>query len=208
MLNYVISVQKVRVYALYLLIFLIIIAPLYGLQYYVYPQVPKLGNLFNTLSITPPSNLPKLEIIGFITPLLISIALILYIIKIKRTRIGKTGTLTLFAGIIITTASFFLPLTPINKFGASLNILLVSLVTLNITYHLYKKDYKLALPLAYVLGFLTSAVSDITSTFGSAHFIGTFGGYGLLDGDFLMPLALALAVVIMRKLEMRKEHPI
>jgi hypothetical protein len=73
---------------------------------------------------------------------------------------------------------------------------------------LKSNDPKLIVPIAYVLGAVTSALSDVILYASSAPTKGMvmiLGAYGLLDGDFIMPIAFMLASFLLIKIRNRKK---
>ena len=151
----------------------------------------------------------SINIIGFLIPLFVTILLILYIIFKQKTRVKEinanssiawVGIGLLWTFIILLSLNYRLIV--INSGGSGTSIPLFALVLIILLYYIIKENYRQALLLAYILGFLLGASSDFISTFGIAHLSsGIWGGGTFLDGDFYIPLILVIFVLITEKLE-------
>lgn len=145
----------------------------------------------------------KLDLVGFIVPFLISLFLLIVILCfmiLRRSNLRFTyyDLIFLIVWMITIALSFFIPTIKTKNNGAGFSVPLLTLAPLIIAYHLVEdEDYKLILPLAWIIGFLVGAFSDIISTFGVNPLIGgVWGGGGLFDLDMLIPIILTLSVLI------------
>ena len=153
----------------------------------------------------------SINLIGFIIPLFVTILLIFYIFKQKRVKEVNSNSFIAWVGIgllwiFIIFLSLNFKLILINSRGSGTSTPLFALVLIILFYYSYKNNYRQALPLAYILGFLLGASSDFISTFGIVHISsGIWGGGAFLDVDFYIPLILVIYVLITEKLEKKHE---
>ncbi len=85
-------------------------------------------------------------------------------------------------------------------YGSGSNALLWVVAVLWLAWIVNAGNAKAAVCLSYPLGFLVGAVSDITAFIIYGPGYSLFGGYGLLDGDFVIPLALLVSTLITVKI--------
>lgn len=144
--------------------------------------------------------------IGLLIPMAISLWLIAKrILPLKNVKIGPMKVLALLLLIALTALSlqykFLLAASTVDGetgMGTSVPILLLFFAI--VAYYTYKRNYKVALPLSYVLGFLAGILSDAISAFGPYHSNTlVWGGGGLADADFLLPLVFYGTVWFMMK---------
>jgi hypothetical protein len=156
-----------------------------------------------------------INLIGFVIPAIITLVLFIYIIFTQRKRISQINAKSLAAILGITLLWLFIIflslnylLIGINNVGSETSLPILLLVSAILLYYVaYKRDYKLSLPLSYILGFLLGASSDFIGTFGIVHLSsGIWGGGAFLDGDFYIPLILVISILITKKLEKRNEE--
>ena len=197
----------------YLILLALVAAPLFLLQVYTSHFTGYVTATENFSFMPPYTEGLAINYLGAILPLLISIPLAIYIRhKVHALFEGRFKKLTaaflilyVIVGILsikypltisISTGSGLLPL----EFVAGLYIFCVSLLD--------SRNPKLIVPIVYALGAVTSVLSDLILYASTAPINGTVlivGGYGLLDGDFIMPIAFMLAsLLLMKILERRK----
>ena len=167
-------------------------------QLLVYPIFPSFGILMLTLRTG--TILPglyggfRINYIGFIIPLIISavLAAVAYRKGIAFNNVDKA-----FVALFVIGAALSLVFKPIEAIrqGTGIDVPMMLIVALWMMYFVYKRRYAAGVPLSYALLFLVSALSDTLSV---GRFIGgvTFGGFGILDGDFLLPLSILIAMYI------------
>ncbi len=192
----------------YLILLALVAAPLFLLQVYTSRFTGYVTSTEN-LSFTPPyiTGL-AINYLGAILPLLISIPLVVYIRrKVHVLSEGRFKNLTIIflilyviVGIMsikfpltisISTGSGLLPL----EFVAGLYLFCISLLD--------SHEPKLIVPIAYAVGAVTSVLSDLILYASTAPINGMVlivGGYGLLDGDFIMPIVFMLASLLLMKI--------
>ena len=192
----------------YLILLALVAAPLFLLQVYTSRFTGYVTSTEN-LSFTPPyiTGL-AINYLGAILPLLISIPLVVYIRrKVHVLSEGRFKNLTIIflilyviVGIMsikfpltisISTGSGLLPL----EFVAGLYLFCISLLD--------SHEPKLIVPIAYAVGAVTSVLSDLILYASTAPINGMVlivGGYGLLDGDFIMPIVFMLASFLLMKI--------
>ena len=167
-------------------------------QLLVYPIFPSFGVLMLTLrsgTIFPGFYGGfRINYVGFIIPLIISaiFAAIAYKRGLNVNGIDKFFAALLAAGAVLSLV--FKPIEAIRQ-GTGIDVPMLLIVALWMMYFVYKRRYAAGIPLSYAILFLVSALSDTLSI---GRFIGgvTFGGYGILDGDFLLPLSILIAMYI------------
>lgn len=144
----------------------------------------------------------QLDIIGFIIPLTISIYFILSMFNEthdEKKNFFKSREVGLFllVSVVFAIISYVLKLTPQMTSGsASLNNYYLVLILLFIAYYDTKSPNILRPKLLYFLGFLCAVFSDITT-----HTWLIWGGLGLFDLDFIMPIAFVLGFLIVKWLQ-------
>ncbi|TRZ49306.1 hypothetical protein D4S03_08470 [bacterium] len=184
----------------FLCVFVFLFISISSIGNYAFASFPEWKAAFSGLSIPTPSTAILLNLIGFVYPLILSAYFLGVIIKI-RPEIGRRERIFFGAGVVLFLASLLLPLTYVDGGGARVNVFMLTLATLVAGYYVMKKDYFLAAPVSYCLGFLGGLVSDITAVFGPAHFYGVLGGLSFFDIDLLFPACLFVAVLIVRKIQ-------
>ncbi|MEM3841613.1 MAG: DUF1614 domain-containing protein [Candidatus Micrarchaeaceae archaeon] len=141
--------------------------------------------------------------IGFIIPLAISLMLLAYL---ARQRIEWRKADRFWGACIVAVALLSIIFKPIETvgLGTGIDVPLLAFVILWLTYQLVLGRNSIAAPLAYVMVFLTAALSDMLAI---GKFPGgiTFGGYGILDGDFLLPLVTALSIYFAGMIDKRRQ---
>lgn len=146
----------------------------------------------------------RLNYFGFIIPLSASVVFIAVYLTGRGFQITAKEWLVFIVPFIIGNLMPFITNVGLSKFstGSGTNIWLWLVAVLWIGY-LVMSEKRDALFLSYPIGFFIGAVSDMGAfiKFGPAYSI--FGGYGLLDGDFIIPLALFISVWVAEKVEKR-----
>ncbi|OJI08090.1 MAG: hypothetical protein BK997_01120 [Candidatus Micrarchaeum sp. ARMAN-1] len=147
-------------------------------------------------------NLFSINLIGFVIPAIISLFMLISIMRrFHNAKLSKPVIFSVFVWIFIIIISLMIKLLYTSNTGSGTSVPIFALTLLIILYYLYKKNYTLVVPLSYLTGFLLGASSDFISTFGpyGLHKM-VWGGGAILDGDFLIPLALFIAVLLVKKL--------
>jgi hypothetical protein len=148
-----------------------------------------------------------INIVGFGIPLCISLILALKIILIDKIKIGPAGLWTIALWAVLVVLSLYLPISNVYAGFAGTNVPITLLFNANLFYHIHKKNYKSLFSLSYVLGFLAAFSSDFVSTFGIVKVAGAvWGGAGLVDADFLIPIVMMLTVMFVRKWQIRQKE--
>lgn len=149
----------------------------------------------------------SINIIGFVIPLSISLILIFKMALIDKVEIGTVGLWTIVSGIALLVLSLWLPISNVHAQYAAMNVPIMAVALINLFYHVYKKDYKLAMSISYVLGFLAAFSSDFVATFGIVKTAGgVWGGAGLVDGDFLIPIIIVLTVLLIKRWQIGQKN--
>ncbi|MGC9145810.1 MAG: hypothetical protein ACP5GS_06860 [Nitrososphaeria archaeon] len=147
----------------------------------------------------------RLNYFGFIIPLLLSVVLIAAYLMKRGFHVTAKEWLLFIVSFIFGGLIPFITNVGLYKFstGGSTNIWLWLFAVLWVSY-LFMLGKEDAIYLSYPIGFLVGAISDIGAfiKFGPAYSI--FGGYGLLDGDFIVPLALSISLLVAWKIEKRQ----
>ena len=167
-------------------------------QLLVYPIFPSFGILMLTLRTG--TILPglyggfRINYVGFVIPLIISavLASIAYRKGWAVNNVDKAFIVLLALGAVLSLV--FKPIEAIRQ-GTGIDVPMLLIVALWMMYFVYKRRYAAGIPLSYALLFLVSVLSDTLSI---GRFVGgvTFGGFGILDGDFLLPLSILIAMCI------------
>ena len=167
-------------------------------QLLVYPIFPSFGILMLTLRTG--TILPglyggfRINYVGFVIPLIISavLASIAYRKGWAVNNVDKAFIVLLALGAVLSLV--FKPIEAIRQ-GTGIDVPMLLIVALWMMYFVYKRRYAAGIPLSYALLFLVSVLSDTLSI---GRFVGgvTFGGFGILDGDFLLPLSILIAMYI------------
>jgi hypothetical protein len=193
--------EKALLYGIYFIFFAVFCVLLLGvvifLRNYIFEALPSLENWFKLLSIPASMSAIQLNIVGFIIPLIVALYCAQHILRLKENSFGMIEMIFLLSGILIVVISLGFPITPTDPMGTHDNPFLLLLTLIIIPYYIFKDRHELVLPLAYLLGFLDGALSDITATLGPVHFLGIFGGSGIFDLDFTLPLILMLIAWIL-----------
>jgi hypothetical protein len=156
--------------------------------------------LINLERITTPirGNVPGLNLIGYIIPLLISLTIIALSIRnlsprdlYSRFMYYKWWLLAATLAIVI---SFLIPnLSESGRTDYPLTIVVAGFAAI----YLRRGGLADKAISCFALGYLVGFVSDLQS---QVFFTGFFGGGGFLDGDFILPVFLCLAALISRPL--------
>ena len=167
-------------------------------QLLVYPIFPSFGILMLTLRTG--TILPglyggfRINYVGFVIPLIISavLASIAYRKGWAVNNVDKAFIVLLALGAVLSLV--FKPIEAIRQ-GTGIDVPMLLIVALWMMYFVYKRRYAAGIPLSYALLFLVSVLSDTLSI---GRFVGgvTFGGFGILDGDFLLPLSILVAMYL------------
>jgi hypothetical protein len=200
--------EKVLLYGIYFIFFAVFCVLLLGVvilvRNYILESFPSLVTGFKLLS-TPELVSIQLNIVGFIIPLIVSFYCIQRIFRMKEIRFGMPEMFFLLTGILILVLSFGFSLTPTDPMGTHDNPFLLLLTLIIIPYYIFRNMDDLVLPLAYTLGFLDGIMSDVTAMLGPAHFVGIFGGSGIFDLDFALPLILVFVARILINAKLDKQ---
>jgi hypothetical protein len=174
------------------------------MQLVIYGLLPKLGIFMISLKT---GNLAPgfyggfaINYVGFIVPLVVSIALLTSLSLKRRSKLGKLDAFFIVAIVIVLALS--IPTRPIESvgLGSGMDVPLLLVVVLWLTALIIKRNYTAGLPLSYTMIFFTAAASDMLAI---GRFKGgvTFGGFGILDGDFLLPLATLLSMYLAMRID-------
>ncbi|MCL4344345.1 MAG: hypothetical protein JRN26_04355 [Nitrososphaerota archaeon] len=161
-----------------------------------------LGIVFVRLHTSPIYSSITLNYLGFVLPLLGSGFFLGLYYKI-RAFVSLKQSAALILALAIAAAIPFVPHLPIVLkvgYGSGSNALLWIVVVLWLAWIVNSGNTKAAIYLSYPLGFLVGAVSDITAFIIYGPGYSLFGGLGLLDGDFAIPLALLVSTLITVKI--------
>lgn len=143
---------------------------------------------------------PGLNIIGFVIPLIL--AMLISLISLKREKLDWNSFRSIIsshlgwylASIVAIGISFFLPsLSATGRTDYPFAIVIVVYLAIN----LRSGSLTQTTLSSFVFGYLIGLVSDLQS---QLFFTGYFGGGGLLDGDFMLPVFLCLATIVSRLL--------
>ena len=153
----------------------------------------------------------SLNLLGFLFPLAVSVVL-----SIKAFRIHSPKGCGLFRYSIIILAIFLIldtlygmfsgnQLKPIYKSGGGPNIPALFIVPIFVAIWIAMDARKIGHLITYVFGFLIGVVSDVE---GIPHLIKStvFGGNGILDLDFVLPILLSLSFVLAFKMSSKYSH--
>ena len=167
-------------------------------QLLVYPIFPSFGILMLTLRTG--TILPglyggfRINYVGFVIPMIISavLAAIAYRRGWDINNVDKAFIALFAIGAVLSLV--FKPIEAIRQ-GTGIDVPMMLIVALWMMYFVYKRRYAAGIPLSYALLFLVSVLSDTLSV---GRFISgvTFGGFGILDGDFLLPLSILVAMYL------------
>jgi hypothetical protein len=187
----------------YLIILALIATPLFLFQVYT-SHFPGYVAATENLSIAVPYSNIRLDYLGFILPLAISIPLIVLIRKEAHVLFeGRLKKITLAFAVLYAAVgllSLKYPLMVTISTGSGLLPLEVLAGVYIFCISISKPDMpRLIAPTAYILGAVTGALSDMILTVASPPIQGVWilGAYGLLDGDFIMPLAFLLTSLLL-----------
>jgi hypothetical protein len=145
------------------------------------------------VSIPLYGNIPGLDILGFLTPLLIT--LLIGAIELRNAKLSfRNFRRHIFryrwwfvASLIAVLISFLVPaLSASGHTDYPLAVVVVTLVAVN----LGRGNLRNKMLSSFVLGYLVGFISDLQS---QVFFTGYFGGGGWVDGDFMLPIFLCLA---------------
>lgn len=135
---------------------------------------------------------------GFILPAVLAAASSLHLRQShalgQRAGLGRGWRLLAGATAVSVVLSLFLPRELLfRSFGGTDPILALSLL-LFLSYLVWRGEARLAVRLAFPLGFMLGLVSDLESL----RFIyeGVFGGNGFFDGDFMEPVAMFFSALV------------
>jgi hypothetical protein len=142
----------------------------------------------------------KLDYVGFFLPATVSLFCVIHILQKKRV-LGMPEKLFLAVGVLIVLLSIIVPSINPAGYETQINLPLAALLLVVIAFYIFKNNYELALPLAYLLGFTVGFLSDILPVITLQTSSGIFGGGGIYDGIFVLPLCLVVGVWVMKLLE-------
>lgn len=149
---------------------------------------------------TPPIWMVRLDYVGFFVPLLFSLLLTARFLMSYPTKSSRSSWIGL--GIVLAFSLIFslvaFELRSMTKYGGGINLLALFAIVGFLSYLAWIPSRREGYYLAYPLGFLPGAISDFESL---THLksITVFGGLGLLDGDFVLPILYLLAFVLLLK---------
>ncbi len=189
--------------ATFLLVFLPFIA-LIGSFLLVQLLVPRSLRIFQRrLYISPPIvDGIHLSGLGFIVPLILAV-LSLWFFRKELTiqhpenskRVGKASMIFIILASVSAASSLILPQRLLFRPFGGTDYPLALIIVGYVSYLVFARESRLAVRIAYAIGFLLGFVSDLESlrfiTNGSI-----FGGLGVFDGDFLEPLAMVCATFV------------
>lgn len=154
-----------------------------------------------------PGTLIRLDYIGFIFPLLVTVA---FIIKYVRTKPGVASKWVTLGVVILLCfdliySSFYHQLRIIGEHSGSFDIMAAFTVLVYIGYIVWINSYKEGLMKAYIFGFLIGLISDLESI---RYLKSTtvFGGGGILDADFMFPLIIQVSFILTFRLQDKKNE--
>jgi hypothetical protein len=197
----------------YLILIALVATPLFLLQVYT-SRFAGYVTATENFSFPPPyTNGLEINYLGAILPLLISIPLAVYIRRrvhaLFKRRFKNLTILFLLLYAIVGMLSIKYPLIVSISTGSGLLSLefVAGLYTFCIIL-LNPNDPKLVIPTAYISSAVTGVLSDLILYVVSAPTNGMVlivGGYGLLDGDFIMPIAFMLASLLLMEIMRRRK---
>jgi hypothetical protein len=139
----------------------------------------------------------KIDIFGFCIPFAVSIIFAILAYRF-RPSFPKLITLLFILGILLSAVlPTYIPIlqyVQINV-GAGINWATIFVIILYIFYINHKGTYKFNCLISYPLGFIIGAISDISGLLRLSS-SATFGGAGIVDGDFMFPIFLFFSVTI------------
>ena len=139
----------------------------------------------------------RINYIGFALPLVISLSLLFYMVTGIRTKMENIDKAFAAAFVLVAAISLITKPISILSTGAGMDVPLLTIAVIWILTFIIRREYTYGIPFAYVMVFLTSALSDVLAIGGFNNGV-TFGGLGVMDGDFLLPLATLIAMYIAR----------
>ena len=134
--------------------------------------------------------------VGFVAPLLISIILIVDLLKTRPggSSVARIKVLFLCGISFLTFVAFDLvPQLQQVALTGGLNYIALFILAFFAAPVVVKESGGTAVKISYVMGFIVGSSSDVATSFLTS---GIFGGYGLLDGDFTVPVAFLLSTVL------------
>jgi hypothetical protein len=146
-------------------------------------------------------DIPGLNVVGYIVPLFATLLLgIFRLRKVKSLPLHKfRGSLVrlkwwyLAAFVGMTISSIVPALSASGRADYPLTIVVSTFIAVNLT----RGSMRDTATSSFVLGFSIGFISDLQS---QVFFTGYFGGGGMLDGDFMLPVFLSLAAIVSRLL--------
>ncbi len=155
-------------------------------------------SLIEQTSIPLHGRFPGLNVIGFVIPLFV--AMIISLVSLKREKLDWRSFRNLvsshlgwyLASITAIGTSFLLPsLSASGRTDYPFAVVVIVYLAIN----LRSGSLTQTALSSFVFGYLIGLVSDLQS---QLFFTGYFGGGGLLDGDFMIPIFLCLATIVSR----------
>ena len=145
---------------------------------------------------------------GFVVPLIISLLLIPILFRPRQSLANASSmsvsrpelilAISLLSSFII--SAFIYTLQKITSSSAGLNSLAFVSVLAYLAYRVYRGTMQRLLPVAFILGFAEGIISDAGSI---TRVTAPWGGGGVFDGDFVIPISLFISILLIEKLSLK-----
>lgn len=179
-----------------ILSFSLVLNALSDLQYYVRTQDTPVFNLMLDLRVPTHVDNVYLNLLGFILPAIIGMC-ILFQLRIMHLRLPDCFGIVLLIVAFLTLFSFFVyPLQLEIAGGSGTDIVALALVIVYVFWLITNGNYKQFMFSSFFLGFIIGMASDIGAVPYNTG-VQTFGGGGLLDGDFTLSISLLISALIL-----------
>lgn len=144
----------------------------------------------------------RLDYIGFCVPLFFSLLLIFPLLRLNS---KKTHWIALIILAILLTGSliyslFVHELRYISSSGGGINLVALFSVLGFLSYLIYMGAKYEGVYISFILGYLIGAISDLESLTHTS-LATTYGAGGIFDADFILPVTLSLAYLLMLKMK-------